>query len=267
MKLIRVGKENSIFQELQAIKENRTKRAQLKKFFVEGVQNIKDAIDNHWEIDSFLFCDYHKLSDWAKSILGLADKNILLSYELMHKLSDKTATSEILAIIKMKSRTEIHLSDNPVLVLLDRPSKKGNFGSIIRSCDALNVETIYFMGHSVDIYDHEVITASMGSFFKVPFVFLDSNKEYEKLIIELNKQYNNFQIIATSLEANDKIQMCDFKKPTLLLIGNESRGLSKFLIGTATQLAKIEMKAGIDSLNVACATTVCLFEIARQRSV
>ena len=74
---------------------------------------------------------------------------------------------------------------------------------------------------SVDIYDHEVITASMGSFFWVPFGFIESNEDFSSLIYNLKNMYKDFQVVATSLQAEDKIQDCDFTKPTLLLIGNE----------------------------------------------
>lgn len=265
MKTINIGKENATFQELCALKENRTKRMQQKKFFVEGVQNIKDAIANNWKIINFIYNDYDSLSDWAKSVLSLSELNFCLTDVLMKKLSDKEDVSELLAVIEMKKQESSTLSENPLIVLLDRPSKKGNFGTIIRSCDALYVDQIYFTGHAVDIYDHNVITSSMGSFFKVPFKFVSSNNEYEEIIKELKKQYKDFQIVATSLQANINIQDCDFRKPTLLLIGNEAKGLSKHYIETATKSVKIDMKTGIDSLNVACATTTCLYEISRQR--
>lgn len=267
MKILNIGKENSTFQEILALKENRTKRIQEKKFFVEGVQNIKDAISNNWKIVNFIYSDYDLLSDWAKGILNLSEQNICLTEDLMKKLSDKDDTSELLAIIEMKKQEDVKLSKNPLIILFDRPSKKGNLGTIIRSCDALYVEQIYFTGHSVDIYDHNVITTSMGSFFKVPFKFISSNKEYEELLNRLNENYKDFQIVATSLQAETMVQECDFKKPTLLLVGNEAKGLSKNYVASATPLVKISMREGIDSLNVACATTACLYEISRQRNL
>ncbi len=265
MQTITIGKENAKFQEILALKNNRTKRAQLKKFFVEGVQNIKDAISFGWDIDSFIYTDRNKLSDWAKGILKLAHTNYCLTDELMKKLSDKTNTSELLAIVKVKEFCGFDSMQNPLIVLLDRPSKKGNFGSIIRSCDALFVDQILFIGHSVDIFDHEVITSSMGSFFKVPFRFIKSNEEFKQMVNDFKQKYNNFQVIATSLKAQTLVQKCDFSKPTLLLIGNEAKGLSKFLLDTADEFVKINMNNMIDSLNVACATTACLYEISRQR--
>ena len=265
MKTINIGKENATFQEIVALKENRTKRHSEKKFFVEGVQNIKDALANDWQIYAFIYSDFFSLSNWAKGILKEAEFDYCLTADLMNKLSDKDETSELLAIIKMKESTNVQRSDCPLIVLLDRPSKKGNFGSIIRSCDALNVEEIFFTGHAVDIYDASVITSTMGSFFKVPFRFLSSNEEYEREVAFLKEKYKDFQVVGTSLQTDIKIEDCDFKKPTLLLVGNEANGLSKFYNEKADVLARIEMREGIDSLNVACATTAVLYEVSRQR--
>ena len=266
MKTIKIGKENSTFQEILALKENRTKRHSLKKFFVEGVQNIKDAITYGWKIKAFIYSNYDSLSNWAKSVLNYAEVGYELSANLMDNLSDKDETSELLAIIEMKEQIyNINNIENPVFILFDRPSKKGNLGTILRSADALFVDQIFFTGHAVDIYDHNVITTSMGSFFKLPFKFLNSNQEFEDLISNLKSNYKDFQIIATSLQTSNLIEDCNFTKPTLLLVGNEAKGLSKFYIDKADKLVKIDMRENIDSLNVACATSICLYEINRQR--
>lgn len=265
MKKIWIGKENATFQQLLAIKNNRNKRAQLKLFFVEGVQNIKEAILHNWVIHAFIYSKKTNLSNWAKGIISLAEINYIIDEPLMNKLSDKSNKSEILAIIKIKDQEEIILPENPVYVLLDRPSKKGNFGTIIRSCDALKVDQIFYSGHSVDIYDHEVITASMGSFFKMPIKFIKSNDEFLDLVDTLKNKYS-IQIVATSLQAEKELMDCDFKKPTMLLIGNEASGLCRFYYENVSESVIIKMREGIDSLNVACATTVCLYEIDRQRS-
>ena len=265
MQKINIGKDNSTFQQILALKENRNKRAQTKMFFVEGVQNIKDALANNWEIEAFIYSKDIILSNWAKSILDKAKINYVLTKELMQKLSDKDEVSEVLAVVKMKSNFNITYSANPIIVLLDRPSKKGNLGTIIRSCDALNVEHIYYSGHSVDIYDHSVITASMGSFFKLPISFISSNNEFLNVVDNLKQKFNNLKVVATSLQTNSRVQDCDFTSPVLLLVGNETDGLCKFYNENADTFVKISMREGIDSLNIACATTTCLYEINRQR--
>lgn len=266
MKTIKIGKENATFQEVVALKENRTKRQQKKMFFVEGVQNIKEAINNDYEIYAFIVSDDCKLSDWAKSILARAEFCYVLTKELVQKLSDKSDTSEILALVRFKQVERLNLSKNPLLVLLDRPSKKGNLGTIIRSCDALNVEHIFIMGHAVDVYDPQVITSSMGSFFKLNITEVGSFQQYEELIIKFRNKYKDFQVVGTSLKTDKSLSDCDFKKPTLLLVGNENSGLSKNLSESADNLLRINMKKGVDSLNVACATSIFLYEIDRQRN-
>ena len=268
MKILKIGKENSTFQEILALKENRTKRAQCKKFFVEGVQNIKDAVANNWLIDSFIFTNYEKLSNWAKDLLSknLAQNNYELSNDLMEKLSDKENKSEILAIIKMKEQDLFIKNECPLILLFDRPSKKGNLGTIIRSADALGVDQILYTGHAVDIYDHTVITTTMGSFFKVPYKFIESNAVLENYIEEMKKRYKDFQVVGSSLQTENSIKDIDFTKPTLLLIGNEAMGISHFLREKCDEFAKIPMRPNIDSLNVACATSIFLYEAFCQRN-
>ena len=268
MKILKISKENGIFQQILSIKENRNKRKVLKKFFVEGVQNINDALDNGWEIDSLFFTDFNNLSGWAKNIVNNNCTNKYeLSHPLMQKLSDKTDTSELLAIFKIKEQEITINSKNPILLFLDRPSKKGNFGNIIRSADAFNVDLILYSGHSVDIYDHEVISASMGSFFKVPFKFMSSNLEFETFIKNLKIKFPNLKVVATSLQAQKPINKEDFTSPILLLMGNERAGLGKYYYELADSIVKIEMNKNIDSLNLACATSVFLYEINRQRRI
>ena len=264
-KILKISKNNSTFQEIEALKNNKTKRHKKKLFFVEGVQNIKDAISNNWEVYAFIYSDYNKLSNWAKSILDKSDYIYELSSNLMKSLSDKNNTSEILALIKMKTSV-VNYSNNPIILLVDRPSKMGNLGTIIRSCDALFVDEIIITGHSVDIYDSKVISASMGSFFKVPFKFINTNEEFDKYYNDLKKIFPNIRLVASSLKAKRLIQNCNFKSPIILLAGNEEKGLSNNFVQKADELVKINMRDNIDSLNVSNAVTTILYEIDRQRN-
>ena len=89
---------------------------------------------------------------------------------MLKELSGKEETSELLAIIEMREdRLEnVALSSNPFIVLFDRPSNKGNLGTMIRSCDALGVDMLIITGHAVDLYEPDVIVSAMGSFFNLP---------------------------------------------------------------------------------------------------
>lgn len=263
----RIGKENATYQELISLRDNRTKRTQKQKFFVEGVQGLKDAIKNQWQIDSLIFTEFEKLSEWSKNIIINTNcKKYLISSELMNKLSTKTDKSELVAVINMKNETfNIKSNENPLILLVDRPSKKENFGNIIRSADAFGVDYIFVTGHSVDIYDPVIIRASMGSFFKMKIFILKSNEEITNLYNLIKSKFTSSQFIATSLQSYNDISDINFTKPTVLMIGNESEGLNKFLNGLADKSAKINMCKGIDSLNIASATSIFLFTAYYQR--
>ena len=266
MKILKINKGNAIFQQILSIKNNRHKRHVLKKFFVEGVQNIKDAIKYNWQVDSLIFTSFEKLSKWAKNIVeNNSYNNYEISSDLMEILSDKTNKSEILAIFKFKEYNFYINDPNPIILFLDRPSKKANLGNIIRSADAFKVSHIVYSGHCVDIFDHEVISASMGSIFKVPFTYLDSNIELNNMINNLKIKYKDLKIVATSLQAKKNIQEENLTGPIMLLMGNEREGLGKNYYQIANYILKIVIINNIDSLNLASATSIFLYEISRQR--
>lgn len=266
MNIIRIDKENDVYQKIVSLKENRTKRISEKKFFIEGIQNIKDALSNNWSIDCFICSEFDKLSNWSKNLIRQNNINCYeFSNSLMRNLSEKDDMSELLAIVKMKDEKLVFRDENPFILVFDRPSKKGNLGTILRSADAFGVTNFIFTGHSVDIYDREVIRVSMGSFFKINFKNVKSNNEFVKILEELKQDYSELQIIGTSLQGENYIYETDFKKPTILLIGNEANGLSAFYNSICDKLVKIPMRSGIDSLNVACASSIFMYEVSKQR--
>ena len=122
------------------------------------------------------------------------DKNYCLSAELMKELSSKEDTSELMAVIEMRedSLETVPLSDNPFIVLFDRPSNKGNLGTMIRSCDALGADMLIITGHSVDLYDPDVVVSAMGSFFNLPVIRIADNNVLFEYISELKKKYPDF---------------------------------------------------------------------------
>ena len=170
--------KNSTYQKFEVLKTNRNKRYRYNEFLVEGVRSLNEAVRNHWKIKSFLF-DKSSLSDWAQKMIQTVhtEQNYCLSAELMRELSGKTDSSELMAIIEMREDRldSVSLSDNPFIVLFDRPSNKGNLGTMIRSCDALGADMLILTGHAVDLYDPDVVISAMGSFFNMPVVRVADN--------------------------------------------------------------------------------------------
>jgi 23S rRNA (uridine2479-2'-O)-methyltransferase len=268
--IIKISNENNEYQRFEVLKRNRQKRFNYQEFFVEGVRNINEAIRNNWHICFLIYSRKKKLSDWAENIIQnqQVDQLIELTFELMKKLSRKEETSELIAIIKSPPDDEnrIKLSNNFLITIIDRSTNKGNLGTIIRTCDALSCQGLILAGRSVDLYDPEVIVASTGSFFNLPIIRIPSLEDLLSWVAKLKQSYENMQIIGTSAKAKYHIDECDLTLPTLLLLGNETRGLRKKFKEISTQVCKIPMTGSASSLNISCAHSILLYEINRQRN-
>jgi TrmH family RNA methyltransferase len=268
-KAIKIRSENDIFQILLALKGNRQKRQKEKKFIFEGVRNIKNALESDWKIEAFIFSSEKELSRWASGVLR--DSQAVLHYdlplELLKKLSDKEDVSELIVMAHMRSDDldSIPVRENFLAIVFDRPSSPGNLGTLIRSGDALGASGIVVTGHSVDLFDPETIRATTGSFFSFPFLRLSSHQELVSWVEALKKKMPNLQIIATDETGDESVYDHDFKKPTILLVGNEKTGLSVAYKEMADAVVKIPIQGFASSLNVACATSIMLYEINRQR--
>ncbi len=261
--------ENSDFQYIETLQRNRTKRNRMREFVVEGVRSIDQAMRNHWRITALVYSRERRLSDWAESVIdqAKAQHHYVLSLPLMDMLSQKEEASELLAIVAMPDDdlSRISVGDNLLVVVLDRPTSPGNLGTIIRSCDALQVDGVIITGHSVDLYEPEVIRSTTGSFFSLPVVRLPSYKDLIPWLEGLKLRLPELRTVGTSAKADIPIQNYVFTAPTVFLVGNESRGLSENLRASCESLVTIPMYGSATSLNVACATSIILYEIDRQR--
>jgi 23S rRNA (uridine2479-2'-O)-methyltransferase len=269
--VIKIFTENSEFQYLETLRRNRVKRNRSGEFFVEGVRAVAQAVENEWEINGLVFSREKRLSDWAEGILqkAQAKKQYELPLRLMEKLSDKDETSELIALVGIPTDhlSRIPLSEKLLAVVLDRPSSPGNLGAIIRSCDALEVDGLIVSGHAADLYDPETIRATTGSFFCVQSVRVSSHKDLLPWLDGLRQRFNGLQVVGTSAKAKKPIQEHDFTSPTVLLVGNETNGLSDAYQALADVMVTIPMNGYASSLNIACATSIMLYEAARQRGL
>ena len=271
MKTKKIFSKDATYQKFEVLKTNRNKRHRYREFLVEGVRNINQATDHGWRVNSFIYGRDRELSNWAKELLAITPTtiNYSLSEELMAELSGKTDPSELMAIVNMQPPEAGLLPVSPVIVLFDRPSNKGNLGTLLRSCDALGVDRLVITGHSTDIYDPEVIIASMGSFFRLPFLRLSDNRHIDEYINDLRRQYPKLTIVGTAENSGQAIYQLDLTTPLLIMIGNEKDGLNRHLQEICDVMAEIPMAEhrAASSLNVSCAATVVFYEIGRQRRI
>ncbi|MDA3851091.1 MAG: RNA methyltransferase, partial [Spirochaetaceae bacterium] len=179
-KRIPISKSNATYQILQSIKENRKKRRQHNEILVEGIESIKQLFQSSFEVKRILFKDYESLSQWAKDrILEYPRSELLeLSPELYHNLADKEEPAEIMVttVFPVTDLSQISLTSNPLILILDRPGNYGNLGSILRSANSFAVDLVLITGHGVDPWDPRVIRSSLGAIFYTPLIPLESHQ-------------------------------------------------------------------------------------------
>ncbi len=282
MKVQKILSKDAAYQKLEVLKTNRNKRYRYGEFLVEGVRNINEAVAKDWEIVSWVYAARRQLSDWAKNLLRTVptEVNLELAPALMDEISGKEDASEMLAIVKMKDDADrdtawlldaLQLSPNrpPLLALFDRPSNRGNLGTIIRSLDALGADGLILTGHGVDLYDPDVVVSTMGSFFALPVVRVPRHDALAALFEAIREKWGDLQVLGTTAHADTALWQVDLKKPTIFMIGCETDGLSEGLKPLCTEMITIPMAetSYASSFNVACAATVMFYEAVKQRSL
>lgn len=272
MNEIRVNNKNNYYQRFEVLKTNRNKRYKYNEFLVEGVRSLKEAVNKGWHIRSLIY-DKNNLSDWAREMILTVptEVNYCLTPQLMKDLSDKEDTSELMAVIEMREDRldNVKLSENPFIVLFDRPSNKGNLGTMIRSCDALGADMLIITGHAVDLYEPDVVVSAMGSFFNLPVVRVTDNNMLYAYVEKLKKQYPNFKIVGTTAHKEHPIYTTDLTGPVMLMMGNETMGLNKAFKEYCDILCTVPMAENsyASSFNVSCAGSILMYEITRQRNM
>ena len=281
MKVQKILSKDAAYQKLEVLKTNRNKRYRYGEFLVEGVRNINEAVAKDWEIVSWVYASRRQLSDWAKNLLHTVhtEVNLELAPALMDEISGKEDASEMLAIVKMREDADkdtawqleaLSLSPDrpPLLALFDRPSNRGNLGTIIRSLDALGADGLILTGHGVDLYDPDVVVSPMGSFVALPVIRVPRHDALAALFDAIREKWGDVQILGTTAHAQKALWQADLTRPTVFMIGCETDGLSEGLKPLCTEMITIPMAetSYASSFNVACAATVMFYEAVKQRA-
>ena len=260
----RVRVANDVFQLTLSLRENRRQRARQRRFLVEGVRPINQAVRSGWPIEAFWYDGDRKLSGWAGDLLdsAVAPLRYELSGELMLALSQKDDPSELLAVavIPDDDLGRIPVRADALVVIFDRPVSPGNLGSVIRSADAFGADGVIVTGHAADVYDPQTVRASMGSLFAVPVVRAAGVDD-----VAAWGEVGGLRLVGSSASATMPVASVDLAGPTMLVVGNETKGLSRAWRDRCDELVAIPMRGTASSLNAAAAASVLLYEADRQR--
>lgn len=265
-----VSTRNATFQYWQTLLTNRTKRNRAGEMIVQGVRPITLALQSPLEARAVLATRSSALSRWASETIAAATAagaaQFTVAEELMRELGEKEEDApEVLLVVAIPPDDPARLPtpDDTLLVALDRPSSPGNIGSIVRSVDALGGHGVLVTGHAADPYDPKALRASTGSSLMVPTVRLPSA---QALLEWRDAAGLELQVVGTDEAGTVDVWDVDFTRPTLIVTGNEHAGMSTAWREACDVLTRIPMGGHASSLNAANATSIILYEAARQRS-
>ncbi len=235
------------------------------EFVIEGFKIIEEAFAAGREFSFIVIKNFLLNSSKTKEIIEVAERKKIKIFIADNRdfgvLSSLETPSGILAVVK-KSGAQINEPSRPVqgenenisFLILDEIRDPGNLGTIIRTADWFGIKNIVLGEGSVDIYNSKVLQSTMGSIFHVNII---ENQNLIEFIKDL--KLKNYSIIATSLDGKEQL---DFEKEKFALImGNESHGLNQDILNLADLEYKIPGRGKAESLNVAVATGISLFNI------
>lgn len=187
-----------------------------------------------------------------------------VSKEVFGKMSDTQTPQGILTVVERPNYKfeELLKRPNPLFVVLEDLQDPGNLGTIVRTGEGAGVTAVIMTKNTVDIYNPKTIRATMGSIYRVPFVYVEDIQDTIKSLHNAGvKTY------AAHLKGENYYNSFSFKEGTAFLIGNEGNGLKQSTADTADFYLKIPMEGQVESLNAAIATSLLMYEVHRQRSI
>ena len=262
----RVTNRDATFQRWQTLLTNRTKRNRAGELLVQGVRPITLAVEHGWVVRELLHDGRARRSAWAEGLLGTVDaRRVQVAPELLAELGGKDEPPELLAVVALPPDDLGRLGPTgvPLVTVFDRPSSPGNLGTLLRSVDAFGGTGLVVTGHAADPYDPQAVRASTGSVFTVPVVRVASHRE---VLDWADASTPRPLVVGTDEGAALDVREVDLSGPVLVVVGNETTGLSAGWREACDVVVSVPMAGSASSLNAATAGSLVLYEAMRARS-
>lgn len=255
---------NPVVKSLRAL-HDRKRRRQSGQFLAEGTRIVTEALELGWAPDTLVFLEGREDDPMVKRLIrqaeGFGADIVMVSPAVLAKVSRKDNPQMVMASFpeRWADPETAFTAEAGVWVVLDRVRDPGNLGTILRTADAVGARGVMLVGECCDGFSVEAVRASMGALFNIPMAQMT-----EADFIARARGYSG-QILGTALPASVDYRAPDWQGPMMLLMGNEQAGLTDGLMAAATQLIRMPMLGRSDSLNLAVATGVALYEYLRHQ--
>lgn len=234
-------------------------------FPVEGRREIRHCIEAGYRLRTVFYCPDIISGSELDSILGsCADDLTLISVTagVYDRIACRKGTEGIIAEVEMKPAglDGIRLGENPLIVVLESVEKPGNLGAVLRSADAANADAVIICDPLTDLFNPNLIRASLGAVFTVPTAVASSEETIAWL------KAGGIRILTAQLQDSEWYYDTDMTCGTALVMGTESEGLTDLWRRCADAHIRIPMLGALDSLNVSVSAAILMFEAVRQRN-
>ena len=250
--------QNPRVKRLMALGQKSAERRRSHLFVVEGRRELSHCIDAGLTIDTLVVC--RELC--GPSVPQCVGEVMEVSAYVYSKIAYRGDTEGLMAIVRTPERTLESLdlrSKDPLVLVLESVEKPGNLGAVLRSADAAGADAVIVCDPLTDLYNPNIIRSSIGALFTVPCVTASS----EQCISWLRAKGMN--ILTAQLQDSHPYYSTDMTRPTAIVMGTESTGLTPRWREAATAHIRIPMLGQLDSLNVSVSAAILLFEAVRQR--
>lgn len=235
---------NEYIKEISKLNEKKY-RDKSNKYLIEGLHLVTEAL-KYDIIDTIIIREDFS---YETNI-----KHIIVSNEVMKKLSDNPSIPKIMAVVNKKEST---IKGNKIL-LLDRLQDPGNLGTIIRSAVAFNFDTIILSNDTVDLYNSKVLRSTQGMLFNINIL----RQDLTSVINELKN--NNYTIYGTKVDNGNDVKEINKINKFALIIGNEGTGISDNILKQCDKYLYIKMNNNCESLNAGVAASILMYEMGNK---
>ncbi|MFD1695525.1 TrmH family RNA methyltransferase [Roseibium aestuarii] len=255
---------NPLIKEIKGLLTQRKHRTQAGLFVAEGLKLATDALEAGWDVHYLALGPDMRDNPVAQKAAATAKARGALILEvntaILSAMTRKDNPQMVVGVYEQRISDLRNLDPHAqtVLVALDRVRDPGNLGTIIRTVDAVGASGVVLVGDCTDPFAVETVRATMGSLFHVP-LYKATRQDLKDLIVRWPGT-----VAATHLKGSVDYRTPDYTEPTLLVMGNEQQGLEQDLADACKTLIRIPQVGQADSLNLAVATGISLYEIRRK---
>lgn len=248
---------NPKFKRLIALLQKSSERRESALFTVEGVREISHCSEAGYKTDCIFFCP-----DIVSEETLPQCRHFALSAGLYAKAAYREGTEGAIGVFQAIEHplSSLHLKDNPLIAVLESVEKPGNLGAVLRTCDAAGADALIICDPRTDLYNPNLIRASIGAVFTVPTAVCTTAQAISFL------KSKGIRILTAQLQDSSLYYDCPMTKGTAIVMGTEATGLSDKWRQAADAHIRIPMLGKLDSLNVSVSAAILLYEAVRQRN-